>query len=235
MTTINENNNKRFPSNAYLTPIVFLGYTGLGFFLSYGGLNWLQAWILLSLWLAYFVVLLLWGKKDKSGVLQERADSLKKIGKSWDRYILPIYIMLTLALNIISGLDAGRFHWSNISTGTKLLVFPFVLSAYVLPLWAITSNPFTSGVSRIQEERGQQTISSGPYRFIRHPMYIATIIYGLTFPIFLGSWWALIPGALAGLLFIIRTMLEDKMLHEKLPGYAEYALETRFRLVPGIW
>ena len=93
----------------------------------------------------------------------------------------------------------------------------------------------SSGVVHIQEERGHHAVSQGPYRFVRHPMYLGILFYGSAIPVFLGSWWALIPGGLMILAFIIRTALEDRMLHEKLPGYKEYAGEVRYRLVPGVW
>ncbi len=36
-------------------------------------------------------------------------------------------------------------------------------------------------------------------------------------------------------LFALAQLVEDRTLHEKLPGYAEYAAQVRYRLVPGVW
>jgi len=78
-------------------------------------------------------------------------------------------------------------------------------------------------------------ISSGPYRFVRHPGYVGGIVANAAGPLALGSVWALIPGTLTSVLVIIRTALEDRTLQEELPGYREYAQQVRYRLLPGVW
>jgi protein-S-isoprenylcysteine O-methyltransferase Ste14 len=84
-------------------------------------------------------------------------------------------------------------------------------------------------------DRAQKVTSIGPYRFIRHPAYSAAFLLWITTGLMLESWWALVPGFLAGLMMVIRTILEDRMLIDELPGYAEYAGRVHYRLVPGIW
>jgi protein-S-isoprenylcysteine O-methyltransferase Ste14 len=88
---------------------------------------------------------------------------------------------------------------------------------------------------RIQEERGHKVAQSGPYRFVRHPGYVGYILFTLATPICLASLWALIPAGLISALLILRTTLEDKTLLEELPGYKEYTLTVKHRLIPGIW
>jgi protein-S-isoprenylcysteine O-methyltransferase Ste14 len=101
--------------------------------------------------------------------------------------------------------------------------------------WAMLANTFLAMVVRIQDERGHQTVSSGPYRYVRHPMYVGILAsYGAT-PLLLGSWLALIPFAIMGALLLLRTSLEDKTLQAELPGYAEYAQRVCYRLLPGVW
>ncbi|HEX6269537.1 MAG TPA: methyltransferase, partial [Anaerolineales bacterium] len=77
--------------------------------------------------------------------------------------------------------------------------------------------------------------SKGPYRFIRHPAYSAAILLWSTTGLMLESWWAVIPGLLAGLMMFVRTIFEDRMLITELPGYADYARQVHYRLIPGIW
>jgi len=102
-------------------------------------------------------------------------------------------------------------------------------------VWATGVNAFISQVVRIQSERGHTVISTGPYRLVRHPAYVGMILVVLGAPIMLGSWWALIPGVISALVVTVRTKLEDQTLQAELPGYVEYAQQTRYRLAPGIW
>ena len=105
-----------------------------------------------------------------------------------------------------------------------------VIAGYALVVWATGTNAFFSQVVRIQTERGHTVVSSGPYRYVRHPAYVGMILVVLGAPIMLGSWWALIPGVISAVLVIVRTALEDKTLQAELPGYADYAQRTRYRL-----
>jgi protein-S-isoprenylcysteine O-methyltransferase Ste14 len=89
--------------------------------------------------------------------------------------------------------------------------------------------------SHLQDERRQQTVTRGPYRWIRHPMYLGVIVLMLGIPLVLGSYWALVPGGLIDILFVIRTALEDKFLQADLPGYKDYSKRVRYYLIPGIW
>jgi protein-S-isoprenylcysteine O-methyltransferase Ste14 len=99
----------------------------------------------------------------------------------------------------------------------------------------MVENPYFSASVRIQQDRGQVVISTGPYKFVRHPGYSSAVVSNLVFPIVLGTLWTLIPAVLTIGLIILRTALEDQMLQEDLPGYKEYASQVRFRLIPGFW
>jgi protein-S-isoprenylcysteine O-methyltransferase Ste14 len=119
----------------------------------------------------------------------------------------------------------------------RLQIAAMVIAALgnALMTWALAVNPFFSKVIRIQEDRDQRVVSRGPYRFVRHPGYVGTIVFDLAVPIMLGSLWALIPGALAMLLTVVRTHLEDRTLQEELEGYEEYTRQVPRRLLPGVW
>jgi protein-S-isoprenylcysteine O-methyltransferase Ste14 len=214
---------------------LLLSLFALVFFLSAGTLQWPEAWVLLFFWLLYFSFMFIVGKKKSPGVIQERVESVNKFHKTWDSILVRLYILFMLGMIVVSGFDVGRHQWSEVPIIAKVIVFIPVLSAYFLSPWAIMSNPFTSGVVRIQEERGHEVVSAGPYKFVRHPMYLGTVLFGLSAPIFLGSWWALIPGICVALIFIIRTALEDRTLQSELPGYKVYTQKVKYRLFPGIW
>jgi protein-S-isoprenylcysteine O-methyltransferase Ste14 len=211
--------------------------TGATLFFPYGSMAWPQVWIMLGLWYLYFLLLFLWGSRVNPGVILERAGSLEKRGQAptWDQKIMNTYMGMTIVLNVLSGLDAGRFGWSKVPTAAVWIAFPFVLISYIMPFWAVLSNPFASGVVRIQTERDHYVVSNGPYGFIRHPMYVATVFYGIAVPVFLGSYWGLVPGVIIIALLFRRTYLEDQMLQAELPGYKKYAQKVRYRLIPGIW
>ena len=137
---------------------------------------------------------------------------------------------------VVAGLDAGRFHWSHgIGIATQIAATVAFATGWSLVTWAVIVNRFFSPVVRIQEERGHQLVTSGPYRFVRHPGYIGAIVGFLSGPLLLGSWWALVPAAMLCVGIVMRTIAEDRFLRAEFVGYANYAARVRFRLIPGIW
>jgi protein-S-isoprenylcysteine O-methyltransferase Ste14 len=117
----------------------------------------------------------------------------------------------------------------------QVVGFAALIGAMVVTYWAMATNPFLSTIVRIQDDRGQYVVTSGPYRYVRHPMYAATLLMWPGIALELGSWWALISAAVIVIVFVIRTALEDRTLQAELPGYVDYAQHTRYRLVPGVW
>ncbi len=222
--------------NGILFVLLFIFVVGAAFFISYGSFLWWEAWLLMGLWMLYFILMLTVTRKHNPRVVEERANSLSRFTQWWDKLIIIIYQVISISLYVVAGLDVGRFGWTTgFPSWLKWTAFVVVIVVYLLPYWAIVCNPFASGVVRIQEERKHNVVEKGPYRFIRHPMYLGTVLYGISFPLFLESLWALIPGVIVIVLFIIRTELEDRFLKKNLPGYRQYAQRVRFRLIPGIW
>jgi protein-S-isoprenylcysteine O-methyltransferase Ste14 len=204
-------------------------------FLSAGSFAWPQAWIFLALFLIYFVLWITWGLRYSPDLIMERGQSLRKGGEDWDQVLIRINILLSITTYVVAGLDAGRYHWSSVNPILQVIGFTFLTLGFVLPFLALMNNPFASGIVRIQTERGHKVSTSGPYQIVRHPMYVGSILADLGVPLFLGSYWALIPGFLMAVLFIYRTAREDQTLIEKLPGYRAYTEKVRYRLVPGLW
>ena len=140
-----------------------------------------------------------------------------------------------LGVLFVAGLDV-RYRWSSgIGPVMQIAAMLIVIAGYALVVWATGVNAFFSQVVRIQSERGHTVVSSGPYRNVRHPAYVGMLLVVLGAPIMLGSWWALIPGAISAVLMIVRTALEDRTLQAELPGYHDFAQHTRYRLLPGVW
>lgn len=154
--------------------------------------------------------------------------------KTFDRIITPFYLLAGLAQFVVAGLDA-RFGWSAIPWGLQVLGGAGLVLSMTGVYWAMANNPFLATTVRIQTERGHQVANTGPYRFVRHPMYANTLYFCWSGPLLLNSWWAFIPVALSVLILVIRTALEDRTLQKELPGYSEYARRVRYRLLPLIW
>ena len=205
-------------------------------FVPAGTFKWPEAWIFLLLYFSSVTALVIWLKKNDPELLKERRTARKKKNvKGWDRAITRAYILLILALVVLTGLDAVRFHWSQVPVVVKVIGFLGFLPSAGMVFWTMKENKYLSAMVRIQEERGHRVCTTGPYRYIRHPMYVGVITFSICFPLALGSLYALIPAFIIASLFIFRTALEDKTLHRNLPGYKAYGEKVRYRLIPGVW
>ena len=87
----------------------------------------------------------------------------------------------------------------------------------------------------MQAERGHHVISTGPYAWVRHPMYAGAIFYFLGAALLLGSWYAVAVALALIVLFGLRAVWEEDALSAELPGYTDYAARVRYRLLPGVW
>jgi len=204
------------------------------FFVPAGTLNWPEVWFFLILYFSLVGGVVLWLKKNNPGLLKERM-SKKKDVKGWDKLLMLIYTLLLMVLVAVSGLDAVRFHWSHVPFALKALGFLGFIPSAALGLWALKENRYLSDVVRIQDDRGHTVCTTGPYRYVRHPMYAGVILFILCFPLYLGSLYAFIPASIIAILFVIRTSLEDATLRKELPGYKDYEERVRYKLVPRVW
>lgn len=215
---------------------------------SYAGVLFLSAFIFLGAWrllywqgLLYVCVALLGTtlnhllvRKD-SDITTERA-SRAGAGEAWDRLILGAYFFVSIVTFLTAGLDSGRFGWSG-SVPLKVAVAGVILmlAGQVLFALAKRENDFFSSTVRIQRERGHRVCETRPYRFVRHPGYLGMLMSLLAFPLVMESYWAFIPASVGALLLVVRTLLEDRFLFERLVGYADYATRTRWRLIPWVF
>jgi protein-S-isoprenylcysteine O-methyltransferase Ste14 len=203
-------------------------------FLSSGRLDWVMAWVYIGLRVGIAAVSMQMISTLFPGLLEERFHPREGV-KAWDRPLSGITTLLLLVILIVAGLDI-RYKWSSyLSTAIQLVGLVVWLMGDVLSKWAAVSNRFYSRIVRIQEDRRHTVVTEGPYRYVRHPGYSGALIAGLATPLVLGSLWALVPGVVFALLLIVRTLFEDNTLQEELEGYTDYAQQTRYRLVPGVW
>ena len=154
---------------------------------------------------------------------------------SFDKAFVALWLLLSLVTPVVAGLDAGRVGRPNLPWSGFVAGFGVLVVANASATWAMLENEHFEQLVRIQTDRGHRVVSTGPYRFVRHPGYLGAIVGALVTPLMLGSVWTFVPAGLVAALFVVRTQLEDRTLRRELAGYAEYAQRTRFRLVPGLW
>jgi protein-S-isoprenylcysteine O-methyltransferase Ste14 len=200
-----------------------------------GRIDWWPAWALVAVMLAWSTATAVVILRTNPDLLAERLGP-RKGAKPWDTAIMSVVGLTTLARLVIAGFDE-RYGWSGSTIPPTAQVTALAVSmlANAMVVWATASNAFFSQIVRVQSERGHAVATAGPYRLVRHPAYVGSILFELAVPVLLTSWWALVPGVLNAVLFVVRTTLEDRTLHAELDGYAEYAARVRHRLVPGIW
>jgi protein-S-isoprenylcysteine O-methyltransferase Ste14 len=206
---------------------------GMILFLGSGQLGWVWAWLYLGFSVLQILVNFIFMWRISPELIVERAEGSERT-KPWDRTIASISALLWLAVFLVAALDE-RWTWSTVPLWVNLFGFAFLLIGAFLVGWAMLTNAYFSTGIRVQDDRGHTVVTEGPYRFIRHPGYLAMGIVGWSQALLLGSLWALIPAVLVMGPMIVRTTLEDRMLHEELEGYSEYAQNVRYRLIPGVW
>jgi protein-S-isoprenylcysteine O-methyltransferase Ste14 len=206
-------------------------------FICGGDLGWWQAWLYSMLILAAGIGGRMWAERRHPGLTAER-QNIEKVqsAKAWDKVLAPLMALsVSFPLVIVAGLD-HRFGWSPLFP-LWLIVLGFLLISlgYAFAAWALIENCFFSSVVRIQVDRGHVVCDSGPYRIVRHPGYAGNMLALPGMVLALNSTWTLIPAAVALIIAVIRTLLEDQTLQDELPGYRDYVRRVRYRLIPGIY
>lgn len=219
-----------------LTAIVYLLIPALLLICS-GDWAWWQAWVYGLITFSAGIGGRILSEMRHPGLMQERVRFGKAPDvKPWDKILSPLMsFSVGFPLGIVAGLD-HRFEWSSpFPIWANLLGLSLVVLGYAIAVWALIENRFFSSVVRIQKERGHTVCDTGPYRIIRHPGYAGNILALFGIVLALDSLWALIPAAVALVIVVVRTALEDKTLQQELPGYMEYAHHVRYRLFPWIY
>ena len=202
-----------------------------------GRLDWWNGWALSAIYLLWSLGTILFILPVNPQMLAERQlRGIRKDSKKWDLRLVSIMGVFVLVMYILSCLDV-RFGWStSVPVALQVAALVLCLLGYDgLLLWSMIVNSYFTAIVRIQSDRGHTVITSGPYRFVRHPGYLGTILCYLFTPLLLGSWWGLIPAVGASVVLVYRTGREDDTLQAELPGYRDFTSQTKYRLLPGIW
>jgi len=201
-----------------------------------GTVGWPAGWVFVAEMEITSLPIGFWLLRHDPALLKERFSSPIQRGQErWDQFFMAATLVIWPVWLALMALDCQRFHWSLVPFALRVVgavAIPVGMGAAFL---AVRENPYLSPVVKIQSERGHKVIETGPYRYVRHPMYTGALIYHLGMPLLLGSWWglALLPLIIAGVGW--RAVREEQTLGQKLPGYADYAHRVRWRLVPLIW
>ena len=198
--------------------------------------DWWEAWVYAIICILGFAISRMLAARRHPDLLAERARFMQhENAKPWDKLLAPLVGLGGGLVPLVAGLDA-LFDWSpTFSLPVKIVSLVIILAGYALGSYALIENRFFSGMVRIQTDRGHQVVSSGPYRWMRHPGYAGALLTYLATPLFLDSRWAFLPAVFFTILLVIRTGLEDRVLQDELEGYRDYARRVRYRLLPGVW
>ncbi|MGH8782390.1 methyltransferase family protein [Paraburkholderia sp.] len=213
-----------------------LAVMGVLLFGGAGTVAWPAAWCFLievgalGLWVGF------WLARVNPGLLAERLGSLvQKQQKPWDRLFMACAGLIWCAWLVLIALDARRFHGSSVPHSLAALGSLCILVSIVVTRFVFRANSYASPVVKLQSERGHKVADTGPYAYVRHPMYAGAIPFFVGTPLLLGSWWGLASVPLLVAALAVRAVFEERMLIEQLDGYADYASRVRYRLIPGIW
>ncbi|OAF16409.1 methyltransferase family protein [Bradyrhizobium neotropicale] len=214
---------------------IFVVAMGALLFASAGTMHWPGAWALLIASAILGPLSGWWLYRLDPALLAERLRPvIQKDQPSADKAFMAVFILVMLIWLIAMGLER-RHHTSDMPLALQALGFVLYLASTLFTLWVFRENSFAAPVVKLQAERAQRVISTGPYARVRHPMYSGLILFFTGMPLLVGSWWGLALAPIFLVLFAIRIRIEERTLREGLPGYSDYAARVRYRLVPGIW
>jgi protein-S-isoprenylcysteine O-methyltransferase Ste14 len=206
---------------------------GLLLFIPAWTLNYWQAWVFIVVFMVSVNAIGLYLSLKDPALLERR----KKFGPTTEtspaqKIIMSLAILANVGLLIFSALD-HRFGWSPVSPTVSVVGDVLVALGLFINLLVFKENSF--GGSTVEKFEGQKVISSGPYSFVRHPMYVGVLVMIIGVPIALGSWWGLAILIITIPMLIWRILDEENLLKKDLPGYIEYTQRVHYRLVPYLW
>jgi len=213
-----------------LAGAVFLALVGAGLFLSAGHWDLPFFWAYLGVWLAAVIA---------GSIVADPTLGMERLRPgpgAVKEYLIFVMIPLWVGMYIVAGLDVGRYHWSDtVPLVLEVVGLAAMAAGMAVMIWAVAVNRFFSSVIRIQTDRGHHLVTTGPYRYIRHPAYAGAFFLFVGGGLALGSWLAVLLNGVMMAAILRRTALEDRFLRENLEGYADYAKKVRYRLIPGLW
>jgi protein-S-isoprenylcysteine O-methyltransferase Ste14 len=209
---------------------------GAALFIPGGKIVWCEGWIFLTEMVLLSAATVVWLARYDPGLLRERMGSPIQKGQSpSDKVFMLVMIVIWHGWIALMALDVKRWRLSEAPDWVMYVGAVLIPLGFLAVLRTFRENSFAAPVIKIQKERGQKVIDTGPYALVRHPMYAGALLYLLGTPLVLGSWIGLAVLPVIVVLLIARIFIEESTLRSGLPGYSEYMSRVRYRLVPGIW
>jgi protein-S-isoprenylcysteine O-methyltransferase Ste14 len=218
-----------------LQSLIWVAAMGVLLFAPAGTLHWPAAWAFLATMAVIALGCGWWLARTDPALLAERMrPPMRDDQPVADKKIVVAFGVASLLWFVVIGLDR-RMQLSDMPLLLQALGLALLLVSTCFVMWVMHENSFAAAVVRVQTERGHHVIDSGPYAFVRHPMYSGAIVFFVGAALLLGSWWGLAMSLLFVALFAIRAGIEERTLIAGLPDYAGYAARVRYRLLPGLW
>ncbi len=218
-------------TKAILGRTVFLIITATIMFLAAGTFKWINAWIYLSLFYTVMILIVFMhlASNPENVKLHQNADNTNKL----DKLLITLYNLMLFIFPATAGL-LFRAQMGFMDSWPWLGGLIIMALATAIALWSIRVNQFFEVEIRIQGTE-HHVVNKGPYKVVRHPGYLSSIMMWFATPFILQNNYLFIFSILFSLVFVVRTNTEDKQLKKGLPGYVSYSETVRFRLIPGIW
>lgn len=209
---------------------------GAVLFAGAGSWDWPSGWAFLGLFTAISLAVSLWLAAVDPALLEERLKPPMRRGqKPWDRVFMGLVMLIFMAWLALIGVDARRMGWSQVPIWAQTLGALLLVASFLGVAWVYRENSFASSVVRVQAERGQRVISTGPYALVRHPMYAFALPMFVGIPLLAGSGWGTLIAPIAAIGIGFRAVGEEGVLKAELAGYEDYARRVRWRFAPGVW
>jgi protein-S-isoprenylcysteine O-methyltransferase Ste14 len=220
----------------HLKAALWIASMGALLFLSAGTIDWLNGWAFMGEFVIGGLAVTLWLARHDPGLLRERMGGAFQKGQvPADKVFMAVMLVVWYGWLVLMALDARRWRLSHMPEALSYIGALLIAVGFFVVWLTFRENSFAAPVIRIQQERGQRVIDSGPYRYVRHPMYAGAILYLIGMPLLLGSWLGLLVLPLILGVLMTRIPMEEAALRQGLPGYAEYTARVPYRLLPGIW
>lgn len=203
--------------------------------LAAGTLHWPALWVFLAAVAISGLACGVWLARTDPALLAERMRPVMQADQpAADKAFMLVFGSASLLWFVAMGLDR-RVQASDMPLALQALGLAMLLASTGFILWVMLENSFAAPVVKVQAERGHHVVSTGPYAFVRHPMYSGGVLFCLGAALLLGSWWGVLLSPVFAVLFAVRIGIEERTLTAELPDYADYAARVRYRLLPGVW